>query len=201
MAKIPKRLNNQTSKRQNMENELLCKAVEEKIGRRMGEPRDFVWLSELIEQQEHQTLGVNTLKRVWGFYGMGDIKSRRGTLDVLAHFLGFRDYATFLTADGNDSSGRVLSRHVESKRLARGLCLRLTWLPDRLCVVEHLGGGRYIIRHVENSKLTVGDTFEAAVIIEGEPLYLGNLVHEGQPPVSYVAGVRSGGVHFEIIED
>ena len=184
-----------------MENELLCKAIEEKVGRTLAEPQDFVWLAELLEQQEHKTLGVNTLKRVWGFYGDGDIKSRRGTLDVLAHFLGFKDYATFLMADEHDSSGRILSRHIEGKRLARGLFLRITWLPDRVCVVEHLGGARFIVRQVENSKLSVGDTFEAAVIIEGEPLYMGNLVHEGQPPVSYVAGVKSGGVHFEVIED
>lgn len=184
-----------------MENELLCKAIEKKVGRTLVEPQDFVWLSELIEQQEHQTVGVNTLKRIWGFYGDGDIKTRRGTLDVLAHFLGFKDYATFSMADGHDSSGRVLSRHIDGKRLAKGLFLRITWLPDRVCIVEHLGNACFIIRQVENSKLSVGDTFEAAVIIEGEPLYLSNLVHEGQPPVSYVAGVRSGGVHFEVIED
>ena len=191
----------QVTKRLKMENEALCKAIEEKVGRTLSEPQDFVWLGELIALQEHQTLGVNTLKRVWGFYGDGDIKSRRATLDVLAHFLGYKDYATFLMADGNDSSGRVLSRHIEGKRLARGLFVRLTWQPDRVSLVEHQGGGHFIIRHVENSKLSVGDTFEAAVIIEGEPLYLSNLVHEGRPPVSYVAGVKSGGVHFEIIEE
>ena len=118
-----------------MENELLCKAIEKKVGRMIVEPQDFVWLAELIEQQEHQTLGVNTLKRIWCFYGESDIKTRRGTLDVLAHFLGFKDYATFSMADGHDSSGRVLSRHVESKRLAKGLFLRLTGLPDRVCIV------------------------------------------------------------------
>ena len=97
--------------------------------------------------------------------------------------------------------GSRFDRELEGKRLAKGLFLRLTWLPDRVCIVEHLGNACFIIRQVENSKLSVGDTFEAAVIIEGEPLYLSNLVHEGRPPVSYVAGVKSGGVHFEIIEE
>ena len=184
-----------------MENQKLCEAIEKKVGIEIREPQNFVWLAELIEQQEHQVIGVNTLKRLWGFYGDGDIKARRGTLDVLAHFLGFRDYATFLKADGNESSGRVLSRHVECRRLARGLFLRLMWQPDRICLVEHLGSACFVIRHVENSKLSVGDTFECHVVIEGEPLYLGNLVHEGRPPVSYVAGIKSGGVHFEVIEE
>ena len=93
-----------------MENETICRAVEKKVGRPLADAQDFVWISKLIEQQEHQTLGVNTLKRIWGFYGEGDIKSRRGTLDVLAHFLGFRNYATFLMADGSDS--RCQERHL-----------------------------------------------------------------------------------------
>ena len=170
------------------------------VGRTLAEPQDFVWLAELIEQQEHQTLGVNTLKRVWDFYGDGDIKSRRGTLDVLAHFLGFKDYATFSMADGHESSGRILSRHIEGKRLAKGLFLRLTWLPDRVIVAEHQGDGSFVILEVENSKLAVGDTFECALIMENEPLYLGNLIHQGTGPVAYVAGKREG-VRFEIIED
>ena len=51
-----------------------------------------------------------------------------------------------------------------------------------------------------NSKLSVGDTFECVLFIEGEPLYLNNLVHEGNPPIAYQIGSKSG-VRFEVIED
>lgn len=184
-----------------MKDERLCKEVERVLGRTMTTPQDFVWLSRQVAGRLRHTVSVNTLKRLWG--ALGDAgAARRSTLDMLAQFIGFRDYATFckVQTDGCTQSDKVLSRHLYTRNLARGLRLRCTWLPDRVIVAEHQGDGHFVILEVENSKLSVGDTFECALIMENEPLYLGNLVHEGTGPVAYVAGRRDG-VRFEIIED
>ena len=182
--------------------ERLCNEVERVAGRRMDTPQDFVWLSEQIAKRQRNTLSVNTLKRLWGRLSNSHVATRQSTLDVLAQFIGFRDYKMFCNDKGEESvqSNEVMSRHAYTKDMAKGLRVQFTWLPDRVIVAEHQGDGSFVILEVENSKLAVGDTFECALIMENEPLYLGNLIHQGTGPVAYVAGKREG-VRFEIIED
>lgn len=42
----------------------LRKAVEQELGQRLLNPKDFVYLSECIGERTHQHIGVNTLKRI-----------------------------------------------------------------------------------------------------------------------------------------
>lgn len=177
----------------------LCQAIERRIGRKVVSSADFVWLSEQVMERQRQTVGVNTLKRMWGYFGEDEVETRRSTLDVLAQFVGYKDYATFCVAGDDDSSNPIVTRHLNTKTLEPGMMVRLEWLPDRVCVIEHLGNMRFVVREVENSKLCVGDTFLCPLIIEGEQLYLHNLEQNGNPPVNYIAG-RHSGVRFEVIE-
>ena len=43
----------------------------------------------------------------------------------------------------------------------------------------------------------MGDTFNCELFIEGEPLYLSQLIHEGQQPMVYVVGKKDG-IRFEV---
>ena len=184
-----------------MKDEHLCRAIERVAGREIKSSKDFEWLARQIEETQHTVIGVNTLKRLWGYYGNG-VATRQGTLDVLARYVGYADYGTFVRACPTTEATQshdVLSRHVETGRLSPGMCLRVRWKPDRLAVFEYLGESRFVVRSVENSKLSVGDTFTCHLIIENEPLYLSNLVHQGMPPVPYVAGQQDG-VHFELVD-
>lgn len=180
--------------------ERLCNTIEEKVGRRMETPQDFVWLSGQVWETIHERVSVNTLKRLWGKEGYEVMVPRRSTLDILAKFIGYRDYATFGISGGEDNSEHLLVRHLVTKNLEKGIKVRLTWLPDRLCEATYKGNGRFLITEVENSKLSVGDTFECSIIIEGEPLYLNNLIHNDIPPSLYVVGKKKG-IHFEVVED
>lgn len=87
--------------------ERICREVEQKLGRRIEEPQDFVWLSEQVANSGKGTLSVNTLKRLWGYLDSNAV-TRRTTLDVLAQFLGFRDYIDFLNSlsPDPDSEGK-----------------------------------------------------------------------------------------------
>ena len=180
--------------------ERLCKTIEEKVGRKMETPQDFVWLSEQIWQTIHERVSVNTLKRMWRKEGYEVMAPRRYTLNILAKFSGYRDYVTFCMNKEEGNSQSILTRHLYTKNLEKGTKIQLTWLPDRRCVVTYLEGTCFVVNEVENSKLSVGDTFECSIIIEGEPLYLSNLIHNGIGPSLYVVGKKSG-VHFEVIED
>ncbi len=182
----------------------LIDAVEQRAGKQMQVSTDFDWLSQEIQKQEHQLVSANTLKRLWGYFEHVTVTTRKSVLDLLAHYLGYSSYAVFQQAHEQDKSGKgsnsVKTRHLESRKLTTGQMVCVTWHPDRRMLVEHLGDGRFIIKEVENSKLSVGDTFDCHLMIEGETLYLGNLSHEGAPPVAYQAG-KMGGIHFEVILD
>ncbi len=68
----------------------------------------------------------------------------------------------------------------------------MSWLPDRNCILEHLGNGMFRVVKAENTKLHAGDTFTCYLFINHEPAYLDNLLPEGKVPMRYVAGKQSG---------
>ena len=182
------------------EAERLCRRIEQKDGRKMEQPQDFVWLSNQIWEVMHEVISVNTLKRLWKVQGYESVTPRRTTLDVLAKYAGYADFATFCNDKGDQNSHTVLTRHVSSRNLKKGQKVRLTWAPNRSCVIICTGDCRFEVRETEMTRLTVGDTFECSVIIEGEPLYLNNLLHNGEGPILYVVGKKRG-IHFEVMEE
>ena len=60
---------------------------------------------------------------------------------------------------------------------------------------SHAGGS--MVESV-NSKLSAGDTFMVSQIVDGEPLTLRCLVHEGMEPTNYVCG-RVNGVKYRVL--
>jgi len=74
--------------------ERLKAAVELKCGRKILTPKDFYFLSTYIVEQQHETVSVSTLKRLWGYIQTSSVP-RRSTLNVLSRLLGFPDWDTF----------------------------------------------------------------------------------------------------------
>ena len=177
----------------------LCEAVEQKSGKKMLTPVDFEWLEEKIENKVKEQVSASTLMRVWG-YRKG-VSTRQSTLDILARYLGYPDYVTFCQSapakDDEPQSDEVVSRHLRTQDLQAGQQIVLTWQPDRRCVVELQQDKCFEVIEAEQTKLSVGDTFECDIFIEGEPLYMSQLVHEGRLPMVYVAGKKSG-IHFSL---
>lgn len=154
---------------------------------------DFVAFSNILFDRTHERISPTTLRRLWGYCNEG-VKPRRFTLDVLSRFILFRDFYDFCSNSQNQTvqSGICLGGKIESEHLFEGQLLRMSWLPDRCCVVEHLGHGRFRIVEAVNTKLSVGDTFTCHLFINNEPAYLDHLVHDGKGPLRYVAGRQSG---------
>ena len=181
----------------------LCEAVERRSGKKMVTPQDFEWLGEKIENKLKEKISASTLMRLWG-YRKG-VSTRQTTLNILARYVGYADYVTFsqwapTKDDDEPQSDEVFSRHLYTRDLQPGQQVELTWQPNRRCVVELLQGNCFEVIEAEETKLSVGDTFECNIFIEGEPLYLSQLVHDGRPPMLYVAGKRNG-IRFEVINE
>ncbi len=67
-----------------------------------------------------------------------------------------------------------------------------SWLPNRCCLIEHLGHAEFRIVEALNTKLSIDDTFTCHIFINNEPAYLDNLTHNGQGPRCCVADRQSG---------
>lgn len=176
----------------------LKKAVEERSGRSLKTPNDFVWLTHKMQTQLGETLSLATLERFWG-YAKTSYKPSRWTLNVLSAYVGYKDFEQFCHDKDEKVQSDFLDRQqLSSDDLSVGARLQLTWSPGRKCMIEHLGNGRFIIDEAVGTKLSVGDTFCCHNFIQGEPLFLSNLQHEGMQPVAYVAGKKSGVKFIEL---
>lgn len=178
-----------------MEQELLMKEVEHILGHRLVEAGDFEQLSHLLLSHTRERLSPTTLKRLWGYLSNEKVTTRRHTYDVLARFVGYKSYEYFCAQTGlldEVQSGVKAEEKITSESLRRGQRLIITWRPDRRIVVKHISNGQFEIIEAENTKLSVGDTFRCHLMIQHEPLYLDEVMHQGMPPMVYVAGQKDG---------
>ena len=181
--------------------EQLRSEIEAALKKKLCTPKDFEFLRERLFARLHILVSRTTLMRIWGYVDEG-VTPRKGTLDILAQFLGYQDwdgYCQNCLLPKEQQSCPIMSRRLSvAKELMRGERLRLTWQPDRVCDIEYLGDLLFRVTASENTRLKADDTFECSLIIEGEPLYLDHLRQDGHSPIAYVCGKKSG-VFFEYV--
>ena len=172
---------------------LLRNMIETSVSRKMKTPADFQFLTGVIQERCRETLGVTTLKRIWGYVDGYDTM-RFSTLSILARCVGFRDWEDFLEnhSRSGDSSNVVLGRSIATSELAVDSTMTITWAPDRRVLIRHLGNGNFVVLESANSKLKPTDTFHCSYFIIGEPLYLDNYVHGNNPPTLFMVGNKGG---------
>lgn len=171
----------------------LVTEIEKMIGRQVLTPRDFDALSVNIQERTHEYLSATTLKRIWGYFDR-PTKPRQFTLDTLARFLGYRSFNSFKeeSADDEEQSNLIIGNRLCSDDLKAGDHIKITWMPNRVCICEYLGNGIFKVIEAQHTKLCVGDTFSCYLFVDYEPLFLDNLIHAGEPPVGFVAGKKNG---------
>ena len=171
----------------------LREMVETSVSRKMKTPADFQFLTGVIQERCKETLGVTTLKRIWGYVDGYDT-TRYSTLSILARCVGFRDWDDFLAnhARSGESSNPVLGRALHPDDIPQEGLVRIAWAPDRRVLLRHLGDGHFLVMESENSKLKPGDSFHCSCLILGEPLYLDNFVRGSNAPTLFVVGNKGG---------
>ena len=180
---------------------LLRERVEEVTKRPMKSPSDFEWLSERLGEMG-ESMSTTTIKRCWGYVD-ADVTPRLRTLDILARYIGYRDYEHFAVAH-NTLEDDTPSAPVHGTTLRPSVDLdindrvMLTWQPGRVCVIRYLGNEQFVVERSERTRLQPGNTFNCGIIIEGEQLYLHNLITEGRKPTNYVCG-KLNGIHFKVL--
>lgn len=173
----------------------LRNAVEKRFGHPIESRTDFTLLAQEIERTTHEHIAENTLRRLWGkIEGYDTVFTR--TLDVLCRYIGHEHWNSYCQSLKKSSprESEIVSggTTIKTEDLSVGDRIRIGWLPDRVCVVEYVGGRMFKAVDAKNSTLQVGDTFECNVMIKNYPLFVDNLVHGGEHCQRYSMGLNNG---------
>ena len=171
----------------------LREMIEKMAARNTLVPRDLPCRSETVDQRPQQRVSDSTLRRFWGYVSEG-VSASRFTKDVLAKFLGYADFEELGLSQGTGErqSQMVIGKEISCDDLYEGQMLKLSWLPDRTCIIRYQGNGSFKVVSAENTRLAKDDTFECRHFINHEPAYLHGWKHGDREPVTYAIGKKNG---------
>lgn len=179
----------------------LIEKVETKYGRKLASTTDFEALSVIIDRETGELVSASTLKRIWGYVTLKP-QPRAATLDILARFLGKRDFQTFckdLQKMKDWQSTFFTTKVVNSADLTEGQIVEIGWNPNRCVKLEYRGNGDYVVKESINSRLKVNDKFRVTAFMKGYPLFIPRILRDGEYTPSYVAGTVDGLTYLEVI--
>ena len=170
-------------------------AVEKRFGHPIETRSDFTLLAADIERTTRDHIAENTLRRLWGRISSYDTVFTR-TLDILSKYIGheqWKSYCEYLSKEKNPESEIVVEAvSIRVEDLKSGDKIRIGWLPDRICIVQYMGGRTFKAIDAKNATLQIGDTFECSLMLKNFPLFVENLVHGGEYCNRYTMGMING---------
>jgi len=173
---------------------LLRQLVAESAAHSIETSTDFIFLSGEIKGRLKETVSTSTLKRIWGYVD-GYASIRTVTLDVLARFVGFPDWETFVTdyceTDSVQSSHKVMAKSLHSNELAVGDNVEICWNPNRRLMLCYKGDNLFEVVESENAKMKVGNLFTCDQFTPNEPLYVEHITEDGSKEL-FVMGNKGG---------
>ena len=117
----------------------LRERVEACFGKSLIVHSDFLDLVAVIEKSQRQHISESTLERVWGYSTRGyDTVSLR-TLDVLAQYVGIRNWGEFCNTLQNESqeeSELFNTSSITTSDLQVDTLIRIGWQPNRICEIR-----------------------------------------------------------------
>lgn len=120
--------------------EHLREAVETAASCKMHTPKDFDFLSQLLLERQGQRVSASTLKRIWGYVN-SESMPRRSTLDVLAQFVGCKDWDDFCNDSTPEPSPSPTKKRPELLRLGLQGAVALIFIVAAFLVLPRLFSG------------------------------------------------------------
>ena len=162
-------------------------------------PSDCEYLALDIESKTGVRIGATTLKRLVGF-AQDERTPHASTLDAIARYLGYTHWDELLKIEsrGNSDFG-VSDDEIRSADLQPGVCVEITYLPDRKIKMRYIGNQRFHVEESLNSKLLVGDEVEIQNFVLHHPLFVLNVWRNGEPLGQFTAGRISGLASIKIV--
>lgn len=182
-------------------NELL-NLIKSQVGRNMNQSSDFDILAQAIKDKTNESLGSNTLKRLFG-YKIKRVVPRRSTLDIIARFLNFEDYDSLLLYFGEDVdiSNFAPIDLIEVDRLEKGTHVRIAYAPDRIFYLLYLGDFKFLVEEVAGSRnIQKDDILIISQLAMGHRFVVSHVYRDGQDLGSYEAAKENGLKVVEILD-
>lgn len=162
---------------------------------------DFDILAQAIKDKTHESLGVNTLKRLFG-YKTNKVVPRLSTMDVIAQYLDFNDYESLIKELGEEADISLFTpiEMIEVKDLEKGTQVRISYYPNRVFFLTYLGDLQFIVNEVEGSKnILKGDVLTITQLAAGHRLVVSQVNRDGKNLGSYEAAKFKGLKSVEIV--
>lgn len=172
----------------------LLSEIEVKYGRKILTTTHFESLSVDVERNTGDIVSASTLKRIWGYVNDKRVP-RSSTLDILSRYIGKKNFSYFCEALKHDerfNSSFFSEKTIVSSDLSQGDEIVIGWNPNRVVNIKYEGNSSFVVTDSTNSKLEVGDIFEASNFILGYPLYIARIFRKGDYTPSFVAGSDAG---------
>lgn len=125
--------------------EELKSLIEQKYGKMLCTTTDFEEFSIYLKQKWGKSISSSTLKRLYGYVN-DDHKPRNITLDALAQYIGYNNYAEFtkwLKDSTKYNSSFFMAQQVISNDLQEGKEISIGWSPNRILRLRYLGESTY----------------------------------------------------------
>ena len=175
------------------ENEIL-KRVRTKVGLEMTRSADFDVLSQSIKDTTNENLGVNTLKRLFGFK-TEKVVPRLSTMDIIAQYLGSSDYETLIKELGEDADISLFTPVdcIEVQELAKGSQIQISYDPNRVFSLTYIGDFQFIVNDVKGSRnIRKGDLLTITQFAVGHRFVVMRVIRDGVDLGSYESAKFKG---------
>ncbi len=182
------------------ENEIL-KRLREEVGLAMTRSADFDVLSQAIRDRTNENLGVNTLKRLFGFK-TDKVVPRLSTMDIIAQYLGNDDYESLIKELGEDADISLFTPIdcLEVQDLERGTQVRVSYDPNRVLFLTYIGDFKFIVNEVEGSRnIQKGDLLTITQLAVGHRFVVAHVIRDSVDLGAYESAKFKGLKSVEIV--
>ena len=182
------------------ENEIL-RRIKNTVGLGMTRSSDFEVLSQAIKDSTNENLGVNTLKRLFGFK-TDKVVPRLSTMDIIAQYLGSSDYESLIKELGDDADISVFTPIdcIEVQHLSRGSQVKVAYDPNRVLFLTYIGDFRFIVNEVEGSRnIRKGDLLTITQLAVGHRFVVAHVNRDGEDLGAYESAKYKGLKSVEVL--
>lgn len=182
-------------------NEILTR-IHDKSGLALNSNADFEVLSQAICDATGERLGINTLKRMFG-YKTDKVVPRSSTMDVIARYLGFSDYEALLKDVGEDADISAFKPIdcLDIACLPAGSRVRVAYEPNRVFHLLYAGDFRFKVEAVEGShNISRGDLLAISQLVVGRRFVVAHVWRDGVDLGPYEAA-KFRGIGEVVVEE
>lgn len=183
-----------------MLNKEIIKKIEDKFKSEIKYPGQCDALAQAIFDETKITIGVTTLKRLFGFVA-DERKPHVSTLDVIAKYIDYPNFKLLVKDMGEDCDISMYQpiESLDSEGMTVGTQVQITYDPQRLVIMTYIGDNQYVVNESKNSKLEKGDILTIVQFVIGSAFYCKDVIRENKSLGPYLGAKQNGLTSIEII--